>query len=260
MVDELIDRYLQDVHRHVQITGPYRKRILQELRDHLEQATADLESNGLAAQDATEQAIATLGPASEVARRFPPMATRRTRLLAVLAGIGASVGLGAIPVAGSLHASGERLGADLRYSLVWALGVGAAAAAVGLLLAIALRLGGRQPAVKAAAAIAAVGLAAMGAFHLANDGSLDRGPGPDAWRLAALGAGVATSSLLLFAFRQTTTPFAGAARMTLSALLLLAFHYTVLDQRGPIALIGVTALALAWLWALAILVRERPLA
>lgn len=260
MAGELIDRYLQDVHGHLQITGAYRKRVLEELRDHLEQASADIESDGLSAQDATEQAIASLGPACEVAGRFVPAATRRTKLLTVLAGIGAVVGLAAVPIANELHADGERVGADVGYSLVWAIGIVAAVAVVGLLLALALRLGGRQRAMRGAFVAAALGLVAIGAFHLANDGSLDAGPGADAWRLTALGAGVVAAGLSLVAIRRTATALAGSALATFGALLLLAVHYALLDQRGPIALVGVAALALAWLWALGTLVRERPLA
>lgn len=260
MVGELIDRYLQDVRGHLRITGAYEKRVLEELRDHLEQASADVEADGLSAQDATEQAIASLGPASEVAGRFAPAATHRTRLLAILAGLGALVGLAAVRVANDLHADGERLGADIRYSLVWAIGIVAAAAVVGLLVALGLRLGARQRAMRGAVAAAALGLVAIGAFHLANDGTLDAGPGPDAWRLAALGAGVTAASLVLVAIRNAATALAGPALATFGALLLLTVHYTVLDQRGPIALVGVTALAVAWLWALVTLVRERPLA
>jgi hypothetical protein len=260
MVGELIDRYLHDVHGHLRVTGAYEKRVLEELRDHLEQATADIESDGLSAHEATEQAIASLGPASEVAGRFAPAATRLTRFLAVLAGLGALVGLGAMRVANDLHADGERLGADVRYSVVWSIGIAAAVTVLGLLVALALRLGGRQRAMRGAVAAAAIGLGAIGAFHLANDGSLDTGPGPDAWRLTALGAGVAASGLFLVASRRAGTTFAGPALATFGALTLLTVHYTVLDQRGPMALVGVTALALAWLWALGTLVRERPLA
>lgn len=260
MADDLIDTYLQDVRRHLPMTGAYRKRILEELRDHLDHSAAELESDEMTTQDAIERAIASLGPATQVAERFRAAATSRTRLLAVLAGSGGVVGLTAIRLANILHADGERLGTDVRYSLVWAVGMASAAAVIGLLLALALRLGPRRSEMKAAIATAILGLAAIGVFHLANDGTFVRGPGSDAWRLVALGAGVATATLLLVAIRRSRSAFEGATRATFAAMVGLAAHYTVLDQNGPLALIAAAALAVAWLWALVELVRERPLA
>lgn len=260
MAEDLIDIYVQDVRRHLPMTGAYRKRILEELRDHLQHAVAELESNGMSAKAATEAAITSLGPSAEVARRFRAAATRWTRLLAVLAGCGAFVGLAATRLANILHADGERLGTDVRYSLVWAIGVVSGAAVVGLLLALALRLGPRRLEMKGAIATAVLGLAAIGVFHFANDGTLDSGPDSDVWRFVALGAGVTTSALLLVVIRRTRSGFDGAVWATFAAMLLLAAHYTLLDQDGPAALVAVVALAIAWLWALAALVRERPLA
>lgn len=260
MVGELIDTYLRDVHGHLQITGAYRQRVLEELRDHIEEASAALESGGMSPEHATEHAIAAVGPAPEVARRFAPAATRRTRLLGGLAGIGGLVWLAAVRIANHLHADGQRLGDDVQYSLVWAIGAVSAVAVVGLLLALALRVGGPQRAMKGTVAAAVVALLAIGAFHLANDGSLEAGPGPDRWRLVALSAGVASAGLFLVVIRTNVNEFVGPALGAFGGLLLLAVHYTLLDQRGPIAIVGVTALALSWLWALGALVRERPLA
>ncbi|MCZ7525901.1 MAG: permease prefix domain 1-containing protein [Acidimicrobiia bacterium] len=260
MAEVLIDVYVEEVRRHLPMTGAYRKRILEELRDHLEDAASELESDGMTAHAATQEAIASLGSATQVARRFRAAATGRTRLLAALAGCGALIGFAAVRLANVLHADGERLGADVRYSLVWAIGLASGAAVVGLLIAVGLRLGPRRLEVKGAIATAVLALAGIGVFHLANDGTLERGPDSDVWRLGALGAGVAASTLLLVAIRRTRSGLDRAGWVTFAAMLLLAAHYTVLDQDGPAALAAVVALAVAWLWALAALVRERPLA
>lgn len=260
MAEDLIDFYVEDVRRRLPMTGAYRKRILEELRDHLDHATAELESNGMTARAAAEEAIASLGPATEVARQFRPAATGRTRLLAVLAACGGLVGLAAIRLANVLHADGERLGADARYSLVWAVGLLSGAAVIGLLFALGLRLGPRRLEVAGAIATAVLALVGIGFFHLANDGTLNHGPDSDVLRFIALGAGVVTSMLLLVAVRRTGSRFDGAVGVTFAAMLLLAAHYTVLDQDGPAALIAVMVLVAAWLWTLAVLVREQPLA
>ena len=214
----------------------------------------------MTADAATEEAIAALGSAAEFAQRFDAAATSRTRLLAALAGCGALVWLGTVRLANTLHAEGERLGADLRHSVVWTIGLLSAAAAVGLLLAIVLRLGPRRPEVRVAALTVVLAVVGLGAFHLANDGTLERGPAPEAWRLAALGAAVAGSALLLIAFRRMGQRLDRATWLTTCATVLLVCHYTVLDERGPLALIALATLALGCVWMLGALVRERHLA
>lgn len=252
--------YVAELREHLPMTGPYRARVLEETRDHLEHLRAELQSSGMTADAATEQAIAALGPVTEYAQRFDAAATSRTRLLAALAGCGALAWLGTIRLANTLHAEGERLGADLQYSIVWTIGLLSAATAIGLLLAVVLRLGPRRPDVKAAALAVVLALGGLGAFHLANDGTLQRGPGPDAWRLAALGAAVAGSALLLIAFRRMGHRLDRATWLTTSATVLLVCHYTVLDERGPVALVAVATLAFGGVWVVGDLLRERHLA
>ncbi|HAS11424.1 MAG TPA: hypothetical protein DCS55_13055 [Acidimicrobiaceae bacterium] len=260
MAEDLIEAYVEEVRSRLPMTGAYRKRILEELRDHLDHAAAEFESNGMTARAATEEAIASLGPATEIAQQFGPAATGRTRLLAVLAGCGALVGLAALRLANVLQADGERLGADVRYSLVWAVGVLSVGAVAGLLLALGLRLGPRRVEVARAIAATVLALGGLGAFHLANDGTLDGKTDVDVVRLVALGAGVLASMLFLLAVRRAGSRFDGAVAATFAAMLLLAAHYTVLDQDGRAALVAVLVLAGAWLWTLTVLVREQPLA
>lgn len=260
MAEDLIDTYVTELREHLPMTGPYLTRVLEETRDHLEHQRAELQTSGMTADSATAKAIAALGPVTEYAQRFNAAATSRTRLLAALAGCGALAWLGTIRLANTLHAEGERFGADLRYSMVWAVGLLSAAAVIGLLLAVVLRLGARRPEVKAAALTVVLAFVGLGGFHLANDGTLERGPGPDAWRLAALGAFVAGSALLLIAFRRMGHRLDRATWLTTSATVLLVFHYTVFDERGPLALIAVATLAFGCVWVVGALVRERHLA
>lgn len=260
MADDLIDLYVAELRDHLPMTGAYRTRILEETRDHLENNRSELQSTGMTADAATEEAIAALGPATEFARQFDAAATSRTRLLAALAGCGALVWLGAIRLANTLHAEGEQLGADVRYSFVWTIGLVSGAAVVGLLLAMLLRLGPRRPEVKGATLAAVLALVGLGAFHLANDGTLERGPDPTAWRLIALGGAVAGSTLLLVAIRRTAWGLDRAMWLITVAVVLLVCHYTVLDQDGPTAVIAMTTFAAGCVWMLSALVRERHLA
>jgi hypothetical protein len=66
----MIDRYLADLAACLHVPRHRRRRILDEVRDHLDDSAVSLLSEGLTAAEAEERAIASFGPADVVAAQF----------------------------------------------------------------------------------------------------------------------------------------------------------------------------------------------
>jgi hypothetical protein len=99
-----IDDYLAAVSDRLHVPRAQRRRILDEVRDHLADATTDLEASGITVPDARRQAIAAFGPPGQLAREFNAQAAtatmRRTPL--VIGAGGAAVASGFVLAAATL--------------------------------------------------------------------------------------------------------------------------------------------------------------
>jgi len=66
----MIDRFIDDVYGRLVASRRRRKRIVDEIRDHLDDASAALISSGLEQTSAEQRAVAAFGDASELARQL----------------------------------------------------------------------------------------------------------------------------------------------------------------------------------------------
>lgn len=93
----MIDDYLARLRSELRVTGKRRDRIVDDVRDHLEDAIAALRRDGTEAGDAERMALAAFGPASQFAAQINSDAAtlllRRTPAAMVLAGLAVVGGL-----------------------------------------------------------------------------------------------------------------------------------------------------------------------
>jgi hypothetical protein len=91
----MIDEFVNDLASRLHLSRRARQRVLDEVRDHLDDAVADLQSQGIDAPAARVRAVRAFGHAGDLARQFnaqaATMTMRRTPLV---------VGTGAIAVIG----------------------------------------------------------------------------------------------------------------------------------------------------------------
>ena len=93
-----LDDYLAAVSDRLHVPRARRQRILDEVRDHLADATTGLEARGITVADARRQAIAAFGPPGQLAREFNAQAAtatmRRTPVVIGAGGIAVALGFG----------------------------------------------------------------------------------------------------------------------------------------------------------------------
>jgi hypothetical protein len=65
-----IDRYIRELTERLPAAGGLRERVREEVTGHLSDIAHELESNGLLAADAEEQAVARFGSPDTIAGRF----------------------------------------------------------------------------------------------------------------------------------------------------------------------------------------------
>lgn len=260
MAEPLIEQYLDQVGQALHVRGPYRDRVLTELRSHLEDAADRGEAMGPTRQQAAQAAIDQLGAVGELVAGVRPRATKRTRILAGLPVIGLVLAAGSIRGANELHETGGRLWSSVPYTTVWLVGWLSILMMGGPLIALFVRHRGvlGRIGIAAAGAVTLVA-AALLAFHFSNDGSFTRGD-PSTWRSTAIAtAGLATVALVVMIRRAQLIP-QWPLMLVATGLALIAAHYFLLDGRSGLALFGMACLAAAAVGYTFILVKERPLA
>jgi HAAS domain-containing protein len=89
----MIDEYLNELHAHLRLSARRRRRIVAEVKDHLECTATELRAEGLDAPE--REAITRFGPASELAQTFLEQEAARGGMRASLASglLGALIGL-----------------------------------------------------------------------------------------------------------------------------------------------------------------------
>lgn len=117
MEDDLIDGYLDDLLRELQVEARRARRILAETEDHLRALAEQERAAGLPSPDAEERALARFGSPALVARRFaredgpamrPALLLNFVLSLALVAGIGlAAIGASGLLAAGMGAAFGK---------------------------------------------------------------------------------------------------------------------------------------------------------
>jgi hypothetical protein len=207
MAEQLIEQYLDQVGQALHVRGPYRDRVLTELRSHLEDAADRGEASGLTRQKAAQAAIDQLGAVGELVAGVRPRATRLTRILAGLPVVGLVLAAGSIRGANELHETGGRLWLSVPSTTVWLVGWLSILLMGGPLIALFVRHRGvlGRIGIAAAGAVTLVA-AALLAFHFSNDGSFTRGD-PSTWRSTAIAtAGLATVALVVMIRRAQLIP------------------------------------------------------
>jgi hypothetical protein len=260
MAEPLIEQHLDQVGKALHVRGPYRARVLTELRSHLEDAADRGEARGLTRQKAAQAAIDQLGAVGEFVADLRPRATRRTRILAGLPVVGLVLAAGSIRGANELHENGGRLWSSVPYTALWLGGWLSILMTSGPLIALFVRHRGVLGRIGIAAAGAVTVVAAvLLAFHFSNDGSFTPGD-PNMWRSIAIAtAGLATVALVVMIRRTQLIP-PWPLTLVATGLALIAAHYFLLDERSSLALFGMACLAAAGVGYTLILVKERPLA
>jgi hypothetical protein len=101
--DDAVERYLDDVADNLRGQGREVRRVLAEVEQHLDEATADGVARGLSAQDAGAQAVARFGDAAAVARGLQRRAWAPPRgvLLEVVTALVLVLGVGLVAVGAS---------------------------------------------------------------------------------------------------------------------------------------------------------------
>lgn len=146
----MVDRYLDEVDAHLHVDRAHRRRVLDEIQGHLDDAVEAHLARGADPDDAVRQAIAEVGPPDRLAMAFSPSPgpTRSVRgwrrwmplvVPALLFAGGALATAWHLTLARDGVTTGLRIvvGADLRYT-----------AAAGVLTAgavVAIRRGDRDP-------------------------------------------------------------------------------------------------------------------
>lgn len=69
-MNEVIERYLFELSTFLRVSGPARKGLLAEIRDHLLSASSYYESSGLSPSKAARRAVSDFGDAEEMAEQF----------------------------------------------------------------------------------------------------------------------------------------------------------------------------------------------
>jgi hypothetical protein len=260
MAEPLIEQHLDQVGQALHVRGPYRDRVLTELRSHLEDAADRGEARGLTRQKAAQAAIDQLGAVGELVADLRPRATTRTRILAGLPVVGLVLATGSTRGANELHENGGRLWTSVPYTAIWLVGWLSILLISGPLIALFVRHRGvlGRIGIAAAGAITLVA-AALVALHFSNDGSFTPGD-PSTWRSIAIAtAGLATVALVVMIRRSQLLP-QWPLMLVATGLALIAGHYFLLDGRSSFALLGMACLAAAGVGYTLILVQERPLA
>jgi hypothetical protein len=176
--------------------------------------------------------------------------------------LGIGLAYGSLRAANELHANDARLGSSVPYTIVWAAGWASLSLIASPVIALFVRHWGRlgRSGVLAGMAVSVTVLAAVG-FHLANDGSLSRGPGPDRWRYLFIVSGAVASVAVSAMLRRARLVPWWPTVLIGGGEALVAAHYLVLNERGDIAVIaGIVLLAIGGAAFAVLLGRERPLA
>lgn len=260
MAESVIEEHLDRIGEALRVRGPYRARVLDELRSHLEDAAESAEARGLTRDQASQQAIEQLGTIESVVAGVRPKATQRTRALAGVSLVGLVLAAASLRAANEFHADGGRLWSSLPYTLAWLLGWLSAALLCGPVVALLVRhrgvLGRTGTLASGALAVAA---AALLAFHFSNDGSFDRGD-PSTWRAIALGAGGIAVIAIGAVVQRNQLVARWPLGLGVAGAALLVTHYGLLGGRGVTAGLGLVLLATSALGYVVVFVRERPLA
>jgi hypothetical protein len=260
LAEPLIEQHLDQVGQALHVRGPYRDRVLTELRSHLEDAVDRGEARGLTRQKAAQAAIEQLGAVGEFVADLRPRATTGTRILSGLPVVGLVLAAGSIRGANELHENGGRLWTSVPYTAIWLVGWLSILLMSGPLIALFVRHRGvlGRTGIAAAGAVTLV-LAVLLAFHFSNDGSFTPGD-PGVWRSIAIAtAGLATAALVVMIRRSQLLP-QWPLILVATGLALIAAHYFLLDERGSLAQFGMACLVAAGVGYTLILVKERPLA
>jgi hypothetical protein len=259
--DALIEARLVEIDAALGLRGRYRDRVIAEIRAHLLDATDAAVARGQSHQEAIELAVAELGPPEALAERFTPHATAFTRACGAAPVAGILLGVVAWRLLGPLHANGGRLGSSIPYTaaciLAWVSTLLVFAPVVALVVRHRGRLGrsGRL----GTAALVVTALAAIG-FHFANDGTLNRGPDPDVWRVLLIllsAAGILGLSAMV---RRTRLISFWPLAIVGCGIALVVVHYVALNDGGTTAALGLVLVAVGGAAVAGALGRERPLA
>jgi len=260
MAEPLIERHLDQVRASLHVRGPYRDRVLAELRSHIEDAADRAEAGGLTREHAERAAIDQLGPVEDLVAGLRPRATRRTRILAGLPAVGLVLVAAANRATNELHEDGGRLGSSIPYTAAYLVAWLSALLIGAPLLAVFVRHRGALGLLGLATAGAVIlVIAALLAFNFSNDGTLTRGD-PSIWRgLAIATGGLATAALVMVIQRAQLLPRWPLVLLG-SGLTLVAAHYLLPGRGGNLAVVGMACIVGAGVAYTVILVRERPLA
>jgi hypothetical protein len=104
---DLIEGYLRELSGRIFRLGRGEKRLLAELRDHLEDSTAAHLTRGLTPADAAVRAIDLTGPAAEIAEDWDTRRRRRRRRQRNRAGALIATVAAATALAAAQHAQGR---------------------------------------------------------------------------------------------------------------------------------------------------------
>lgn len=255
----MIEERLDEIAHHMTVHGPYRARVLAELRAHLEDATERYEAEGLPHDGAVQRAIDHLGSSEVVTAGLRPQQTRRTRILAALPLAGIACGGASARAANILHEHGDRLWSSPLYTSVWLIGWLSIILLCGSVVALFVRHRGRLGRGGAVAAGAAtVSAGTLLAFHFANDGSLQFGDA-GAWRTVAIVSGLLVVAALVPTTSRAQVVPTWPLLLAALGLLLIGTHYLALDA-GGLAQAGFGLLAVAAAGLTAVLLGQRSLA
>lgn len=255
MVDQrLIDEAVVQPTHMLRIGGRYRRRVIDELTDHVTATAERLVAEGHSDEEAVCVAVQRLGPADTLAAQYAPLPGPGARWAGVSFFAGIIIVSAKNWAANHLHEHGGRLGKDLGYSAVWLVGWLGIIATAAPFLAVITRYAAHVT-VPVVVCILTLGGAAMfgASFRLTSDGTITNGPDASTCQLAMIGSALAGAAahLAIVTHRGGVDPKPIAG--TVIGITLVAIHYTTGSPHDPIALIGIAIIAAS----IAILAKDR---